>query len=176
MATKDCPKCSEQIQDSAKKCKHCQADLRSWFVRHKIMTAILILIALGVFGSINNDSKVSDSLDTQQVSSVEQQEEAIVISARDLYDEYDANEILADELYDGKILEVSGTVSSIGKDILDDMYVALKTNNVIGSVQCMLEDSELTKATSLVEGQSITVRGKNTGKLMNVLLRGCTIQ
>jgi len=49
--TKKCPKCKEDIQIGAKKCKHCGADLRNWFVRHKIITAILTLLLLGIIGS-----------------------------------------------------------------------------------------------------------------------------
>ena len=49
--TKKCPKCQEDIQLGAKKCKHCGADLRNWFVRHKIITGILILFFIGIIGS-----------------------------------------------------------------------------------------------------------------------------
>ena len=59
--TKKCPKCGEEIQASAKKCKHCQSDLRNWFVRHKIMTGILaligIVILMGAIGSGPREEK-----------------------------------------------------------------------------------------------------------------------
>lgn len=58
--TKKCPKCGEEIQVSAKRCKHCQADLRNWFVRHKILTGILALIVIGIIASAvggDNDKK-----------------------------------------------------------------------------------------------------------------------
>ena len=62
--TKKCPKCGEEIQVSAKKCKHCQADLRNWFVRHKIMTGILalvvIVILINVGGSDKEENKTAD--------------------------------------------------------------------------------------------------------------------
>jgi len=50
--TKKCPKCSEVIQASAKRCKHCQADLRSFFAKHKILTGFLALIIIIIFFSI----------------------------------------------------------------------------------------------------------------------------
>lgn len=46
--TKKCSKCGEEILADAKKCKHCQADLRNWFVRHKIISIILLLFLLGI--------------------------------------------------------------------------------------------------------------------------------
>lgn len=47
-STKKCPKCSEEILKSAKRCKHCQADLRSWFIRHPIYSFFLFCCVLGI--------------------------------------------------------------------------------------------------------------------------------
>jgi hypothetical protein len=44
--TKKCSKCGEEILASAKKCKHCQTDLRNWFARHKVITVVFIFIVL----------------------------------------------------------------------------------------------------------------------------------
>ncbi|MDO8886340.1 Ltp family lipoprotein [Candidatus Oleimmundimicrobium sp.] len=55
--TKKCPKCQEDIQLGAKKCKHCGADLRNWFVKHKIITGILILFVIGIIGSAMGGNK-----------------------------------------------------------------------------------------------------------------------
>lgn len=101
---------------------------------------------------------------------------SIKITARELYAKYEANTIQADELYKDKLLEVFGVVESIGKDILGNPYVTLKTDNAIGSVQCMLADSEKSKASELSKGQSIVIEGKNSGKLMNIILRNCKIK
>lgn len=56
---KQCPKCKEEIADDAKKCKHCHADLRNWFVQHKIWTAILAVIVLAIIGSAIGGSKTN---------------------------------------------------------------------------------------------------------------------
>lgn len=175
MATKKCPKCSESVQVTAKKCKHCHADLRNWFVRHKILSGILGLFVIVILGSAlgsGDDRPTSSTSATTETEEVE----AISITARQLYQEYSDNEIAADAKYENQWLEVSGTVQSIGKDILDDMFVSLETGDIIGSVQCMLEDSEFEKAAALNEGQSITMIGKNDGLLLNVILRKCTIE
>ncbi|QQR93771.1 Ltp family lipoprotein [bacterium] len=62
-----CPSCKEAIQLGAKKCKHCGADLRNWFVRHKVITGILIIIGIGIIGSAmggNETKNTSDSSST----------------------------------------------------------------------------------------------------------------
>lgn len=100
----------------------------------------------------------------------------IKITASQLYAEYEANEISADEKYKGKTLEVSGIVDGIAKDILNSSYVILKTSNIIGRIQCYIEDSEQSKAAALQKGQKITVIGRNDGKMMNILLKDCYIR
>lgn len=178
--SKKCPKCQESIKENAKKCKHCSSDLRNWFLRHKIITGILILFALGIIGSALGDvdssknSNTKKSPPTAEETTIEEVE-LISITAKALADEYVKNEIAADEKYKNQTIEVSGTIEDIGKDLLDDMYVTLKTNDLITSVQCMLDDSESSKAANLNKNQSITLRGEVSGKMMNVLLRDCII-
>lgn len=180
---KKCKHCLKEVQDQATRCEYCSGDLRSWFRRHWILTTIGCVIILGaVTNSVSppkSNNSGNDSSDSSQgtvIEEVEPVEEAIKVNANDLYAEYKQNEIAADQKYDNKILEVSGTIQSIGKDILEDMYVSLKTDDIIGSVQCMLADEEANKAATLAEGQTITLKGKNTGLLMNVILRDCVIQ
>jgi hypothetical protein len=50
--TMKCPQCKEDIQLGAKKCKHCQADLRNFFVKHKILTGFLVLLVFIIFISV----------------------------------------------------------------------------------------------------------------------------
>lgn len=66
---KKCPKCKEDIADGAIKCKHCNADLRNWFARHKFLTGflgliILIIIISAAGGGDKKDSSSSSSSST----------------------------------------------------------------------------------------------------------------
>lgn len=65
--TKKCPKCGEEILESAKKCKHCQADLRSWVNRHPLKTFLLIIIGL-IFFPILMTSLSSDKDSSEQTN------------------------------------------------------------------------------------------------------------
>lgn len=65
--TKKCPKCKEEVLKGAKKCKHCGADLRNWFMRHKVISVFLILLFIGILGGGGNvqNNNVSNSGDVQ---------------------------------------------------------------------------------------------------------------
>jgi len=55
-----CRHCKKEIPDKATKCPECQSDLRNWFVRHKIITGILVLVFLGfILSAIRSDSSSS---------------------------------------------------------------------------------------------------------------------
>lgn len=62
-----CRSCKEDVQEGAKKCKHCGADLSNWFVRHKVITAILALFLLGIIGSAMGDTTTETTTFTTSV-------------------------------------------------------------------------------------------------------------
>ncbi len=75
--TKKCPKCGEEILASAKRCKHCQADIRNWFARHKIITGIIILFVIGIaLGSGNKSDKKEPVKSNNETKQVETKSEA----------------------------------------------------------------------------------------------------
>ena len=55
-----CKNCKKDINDGAKKCPECQSDLRNWFIRHKILSVILILFILGtILSAIGSEEKTN---------------------------------------------------------------------------------------------------------------------
>ena len=61
-----------------------------------------------------------------------------VLSANTLFKEYDKNSVAADAKYENKIVVVSGTIQSIGKDIMDTAYLVIGGSGFLDGVQCML--------------------------------------
>ena len=123
------------------------------------------------FGSMDDNKKTESEIKEQTA-----QTPALEVSASQLYSDYEANGVAADEKYKNKILKVTGTVNTIDKDIMDQIYVTLNGSNVIGDVQCFFSDDYVSDASQLQKGQKITVVGKCDGKLMNVMLKGCSIE
>lgn len=98
---------------------------------------------------------------------------AVDVTAAKLFADYEANEVSADAIYKDKVLRVSGTITKIGKDILDTPYVELATPNEYMGVQCMFDEAGVLG--TLKKGAKLTVRCKMDSKLGNVILRGCMV-
>jgi hypothetical protein len=97
------------------------------------------------------------------------------LTASELYDDYKANEVTADRQYKGKVIAVTGIVSSIGKDIFDNPYILLSTGEYFEGVQCYPENEDI--AASAVKGNKITLIGRCAGiSLTNVLIKECTVE
>lgn len=78
--TMKCPVCKEIIQLGAKKCKHCGADLRNWFVKHEIITVILIIFAIGIIGNAigGNDTKtISNNSSSVNVNAIQESKSTV---------------------------------------------------------------------------------------------------
>ena len=106
---------------------------------------------------------------------VQSAESAHKVTAVDLMNEYESNEVNADAKYEDKVIEVSGTINSIGKDITDDIYITLKTSSSVFTVQCLFTDDWTEKVGNLNEGDQVTVKGKLSGKWGNIMVRGCML-
>ena len=134
---------------------------------------LAVFVFLMVIGS-SNAPKNTNSTGTG--TPVVTEESAIPVTAAQVMRDYNANEVAADDQYKGKIVEVSGTITTIGKDILDTPYVALGTGeNSFFSIQCMFEKSDQTQLATLSKDTRITLRGRVSGKLGNIIIRECSV-
>jgi hypothetical protein len=96
---------------------------------------------------------------------------------RELLAQYKDNEVRADAIYKGKVVEVGGIVGDIKKDITDTIYVTLGTGEwlQIPQVQCFFPDSKARETARLSSGQHVRMRGTVKGLMMNVLVEDCDI-
>jgi len=90
-------------------------------------------------------------------------QEPIQITAQQLYDEYEANEIAADQKYKGKIIEVSGKVNKISKSAFGDEPLITLDAGVLSSIFCYFHESYESQLAKLVKGQSVIVQGVCVG-------------
>jgi len=91
------------------------------------------------------------------------------LSAKKLYSEYDRNEIAADAKYKGKKIVVTGTIRSLGIDILGDPYIELiGGGGFLDGVECVFPKSEQSSLIHLIKGQKVSVKGIVSGMLGEV--------
>ena len=97
------------------------------------------------------------------------------VTASELYRAYEANEVSADQQYKGKRLLITGVVENIGKDVMDNPYVALKIDFLKG-VNCYFDDENNKVLSHLSKGQKIQIIGTCAGlTLTDVVVRDCEL-
>lgn len=92
------------------------------------------------------------------------------ISAVALNRDYKRNEVLADENWKGRTVEVTGRVSRITKDFMGTIHVHLAVSEFgLNDVDCELSDGYKDWASRLNKGDSVKIRGKVTGMVMSTV-------
>ena len=87
------------------------------------------------------------------------------VTAEELYAAYAANEVSADDKFRGKRILVYGPVSSIDKDIADNIVVRLEGGgNSLATVDATIPNSEKSKAAALAKGDKIALLCLGAGR------------
>ncbi len=172
---KACRECGREVSASAKTCPHCGAGNpgigRALYAVLSIGSIVLVIFlwrACESTGPISTESSVSDI------------QPELSVDADTLVTDYKANEVAADEKYKGKVIEVNGMISSIGKDITDAIYVTLQVGDPdipsFTSPQLFFSNEHENETAALVKGEPLRAKCLCEGKFMNILLKGCVIE
>lgn len=160
---KKCRYCAMMIPKDAKICPHCRKTL-GWTWPAKIFLGLIILGALGFFMGRNGREA------TQAQKSIEKPIEIISITSEQLYKEYEANEIAADQKYKNRAVKVSGTLRSIGKTIGDKPYLNLSTGAFSHQVMVLFPaDQYNDKLATFKRGDRIELTGTCTGMTLGMV-------
>lgn len=157
---KRCKSCQSEIDAKATKCPHCQADQRSWFRRHPILTGLLVLFVIGIIGAAGGgggkNEKSSQPTSQKEEAKETPVQEPIKINVRELADDFDANQVAAENKWGGKLVEFSAKISNITDSGLSFHDVASKEFSMT-QISCRVIDKD--QLLSLKNGQIVTVRG-----------------
>ena len=142
--------------------------------RSRFMAAAALIGALGL-GGYQQFFNVVHYQDPSPSTAAPSSAAAYSVTARELFDDFQANEVRANGKYKGNSIKVSGVVSRIGTDIADTPYVALEVGDPVFSVQAMFRKSDAGRLTGLSIGDQVIIQGRCDGKLGNVLLRNSSL-
>lgn len=159
---------------------------RSWFAKHKILSALGALIMLGVIisvasgggGSGSDSAKTGSSATASTSADTPPAKPALVVSARELIAVLAGNALKAKNTYEDKQVTVAGYVGNIdasGKYFsLDPAPDAV----VFAGVQVQTGDKFKDQLANLSKGQAVTVTGKitNVGEVLGYSLKAETIK
>ena len=99
---------------------------------------------------------------------------AASLAAPDLYLEFQHDENAANKKWVGKVIEVSGIITSVNESAA---YVSVNLKATAeGGVNCSILKKDLNPKDKLKAGDSLTIKGQCTGFLMDVNLVDCVIK
>jgi NAD-dependent DNA ligase len=114
---------------------------------------------------------VACETETGIAKEIADKEPELVVSAAQMVADYEENESAGDEKYKGKVVLVTGVISTIYRGILQTPYVELEAG-----VRCNFSDNEDAVMLKLEEGQTVSMKGQGDRLLLGVELRGCTVE
>jgi len=135
----------------------------------KSFKPILSILTIAIFTFM----AVASGDDAEEVASSEAE---FKVTAAEIVDEYESNEVAAQQKYGDKIVEITGIVDDIGLDIMDDPYITIGSGGDWEVVQVQAMLAEGVDAASVESGSEITIKGKVSSKMMNILVDGCIIK
>lgn len=99
---------------------------------------------------------------------------AETVSADQLKELYADNEVKADKIFKGNKFYVTGTITEISKDIMDNIYVTLNGDESLRGVKCYFDNEDI--AADFKKGQQVTFQGRGDGYLiLDVIMKDCTL-
>lgn len=132
------------------------------------LIAIGVMVVLGIVGAVAVRGGGSPAEPAHYVPGVPAQH----VDAADLWRAYEANEVAADEQYRGKRLLVTGTVSAISKDFLDNVVVSFKSPNPYLRTHATIRKIQTDLAGGLSKGQDIQLNCVGGGRIVGAPVLG----
>ncbi len=133
------------------------------FKKQILSLGILFFFGLIAFGS--EDQKEVEK-------EVSNEKSVMTVSAVEIASAFENNEVAAEEKYNEKIITVTGVVSSINKDILNEITVELEIPTMT-LFRCHFSDDQKELVAGLATGQQIKFKGKFE-KNIYLDLKGCS--
>lgn len=135
-------------------------------IKRNLMILLALVLACACYGFYMYKKKPAD---------IRKEAAAFETTAVNLLAEFNADEPAANKKYIDKVIAVKGKVSDVKTDSNGQSTVFLDSGDLMAAVTCSFYQEEAAAAKALHQGDQITIKGKCTGKLMDVVLNKCSI-
>ena len=170
MAMIECKECKQKVSSQAKTCPSCGAAVpKQVGCLQSIGIAIVALfLFMFIFG------KGTSKNDGTEASTAQPVEEVVIATSKEIAAAYDENEARGDALYKDKLIQVTGKVDSVNKDVTDNTVIILAGKKMFQSVHATLNDTEEQTAINVQKGQTVTLRCRGRGEVIgSPMLKDC---
>ena len=102
----------------------------------------------------------------------------IAVTVEEVYSACESDMAAANTRFRDKVLKVTGVVDRIEvKDMLDIYYITLNNaeRNLLQGIRCVFGRKYGPELTKLIAGQTVTVRGRYDGSIMDICIRDCVL-
>lgn len=177
MALVKCRQCGGDVASNAAACPKCGAprprglNFRRLFRIAVVAFAALMFLSWALAQWRESAAGAAATAAAQRAANTKQ------VELRTLLAEYTDNEVRADAAFKGKLIQTTGVVDDVKRDVLNTVYVVVGTGKrlEVRQVQCFLDEDNAKTAASLTKGSRVTIRGRVQGLMMNVLVKDCEI-
>lgn len=114
------------------------------------------IILLGIIGAAGGSKSSTSTTNTSSNGSTPTPREVVKVTAREIADAFDENQVAAEQNWAGKYVEFSAKISNITDNGLSFTNVASKDFS-LAQISCKIKDKQ--QILSLKNEQTITVRG-----------------
>jgi hypothetical protein len=130
---------------------------------------VIFILLLALFGAA-----IGFYLYTKKPADINDLKEDFSLTAVELSSAFIDDETVATQKFANKVILVFGKITEIKTDS-QNPSVQLEGSDLLTGITCSLYADELSKTQNLKTGDKITIKGKCTGKLMDVVLNNCRI-
>lgn len=131
---------------------------------------LAVIVGLGVLGTVVGGGDAPDQQPAVTAGP------PLAVTADELRAAFEANEVAAKAAFDGRRLAVTGTISGVTLDFMDEPVVELATDNEFLSVQAKFRKEDTAATSALAKGDEITVVcGRVTEVIGAPILDDCTL-
>jgi hypothetical protein len=133
-----------------------------------------VMIFAGAVGAVSQPSSKGDAEQRHAEDTAIARVAPVEVAARQLYLDYQANEVAADVLYKDKRLLIAGEVATIQTDLLDKPQVHLKAGSF---EQVMMSGLSKDEAAALRKGDAVVAACTGNGMILgSPVTRDCELQ